>query len=56
MRGKHIVEYRKIRLTSKLRAVFRGPKIDKSRDYVSYEECSGSRKRSIFDVIQKAIN
>ena len=56
MCGNRIVECRKIRSTSKLITVFRGPKIDKSRGCVLCEECGGSRKRSIFDVIQKAIN
>jgi hypothetical protein len=50
------VECRKTRSTSKLIAVFRGPKIDKSRGCVLCDECGGSRKRSIFGSIQKAMN
>jgi hypothetical protein len=37
-------------------AVFRGPKIDKSKGCVLCNKCGGSRKRSILDVIQKAMN
>ena len=51
-RSKRVVERRKIQSTSKLIAVFRGPKIDKSRGYVLCDECGSSRKRSIFDVMQ----
>jgi hypothetical protein len=56
MCSKHVVECRKIQSTSKLIAVFRGPKIDKSRGCVLCNKCDGSRKRSILDVIQKAMN
>jgi hypothetical protein len=56
MRSNRIVECWKIQLTSKLSAVFRGPKIDKSRGCVLCNKCSSSRKRSILDVIQKAMN
>ena len=52
MRGNRIVECRKIQSTSKLIAVFRGPNIDELRGCVLCDECGGSRKRLIFDVIQ----
>jgi hypothetical protein len=55
IRGNREVECRKIWSTSEVGAVIRGPKTDKSRGCVRWEEWGGKQKRSILWVIQKAI-